>query len=286
MAFCNIYLRCALTLLVAITSAQGVRAAEGNKGQSARDAREAAIAQIPWRSLTGPRKQAVSRVVTDASLFRRLPTRVIDCDPEVFDHLVDHPEMVVETWRLMGISKVGLRRTGPETFAATDAAGGRGSVQVLNQQCTADGATHVLAYAKGVYQAPPMPSPITATTVLNMRAQKRLAANGRTHITADLDAFIRLDRAGAELVLRTLQPLVNRTADHNFVETMKFVSLFSHTAERNPEGMVRMAGRMERIDEPTRREFAAICHRTAERSQSRRDQRLRLASAEAVRATR
>lgn len=285
MAFCNRGRSYALALLAAIAVTPSVRADEAS-GESSRAVRVAAAQAIPWHVLSGPRKEAVHRVVSDASLFRRLPTRVIDCDPEVFDHLANHPEIVVETWRLMGISKVDLRRTGPTTFVATDAAGGRGSIQVLHQEQLADGSSQVLAYAKGVYQAPPMPRSITATTVLNMRAQKRHAANGRTHITTDLDAFIRLDRAGAELVLRTLQPIVNRTADHNFVETMKFVSLFSHTAERNPDGMVRMAQRLEQIDEPTRREFAAICQRTAQRSQARRDERLRLASLQAVQTTR
>ena len=281
MAFCNRGYRCALALATCLLAATATsrQATARETGTSDRASRDAAIRSIPWRVLSGQRRNAVERGVADASLFRRLPTRVIDCDPDVFEHLVDHPELIVETWNLMGVSKVGLRRTGPETYSATDAAGGRGSVQVLHREQTPDGESRVLTFARGVYQAPPMPRPIKATTVLNLHAVKRTAANGRTHITADLDAFIRIDRAGAELVLRTLKPLVTRTEGHNFVETMKFVTLFSQTAERNPVGLVRMADRLQQIDDPTRREFSRVCHTAAKRSQARRDERRRLASA-------
>ncbi|TWT48422.1 hypothetical protein Pla111_01900 [Botrimarina hoheduenensis] len=247
-------------------------------GDSSSSALQAAQQTIPWQALSAAQQQAVAEVVNDSTLFRRLPTRVIDCDAELFDHLAEHPELVVETWNLMGVSQVGLRRTGPNNYSATDAAGGQGSIQILDRRQEANGVTHVLAYARGIYRAPPMPASLTATTVMVMRSHPHREANGRTHITTEMDAFIRLDRPAAELVMRTLKPLVTRTADHNFVETMRFVSLFSRTAEQNPEGMQRLAEQLTEVDDATRARFIAVCHRTAQRSLARRDERLRLAS--------
>ena len=87
---------------------------------------------------------------------------------------------------------------------------------------------------------------------------------------------MRFDRPATELVARTLKPLIVRTADHNFIETMRFVSLFSRTAETNPDGMQRLASRLESVDAATRREFALACHQTAARSERRQRTRVAL----------
>jgi hypothetical protein len=62
-----------------------------------------------------------------------------------------------------------------------------------------------------------------------------------------------------------VQPWISKIADRNFVETLSFVSNFSRTAEKNPQGMQRLATRLASLDEPTRNELVAVCFRTAER---------------------
>ena len=42
---------------------------------------------------------------------------------------------------------------------------------------------------------------------------------------------------GVELVARTIQPWLIKTADRKLVETFGFVSTFSRTAEHNPQGI-------------------------------------------------
>jgi hypothetical protein len=68
-----------------------------------------------------------------------------------------------------------------------------------------------------------------------------------------------------ELVAKSVQPWVNATADRNLVETLTFFSNFSRTAERNPDGMQRLAARLPTVDEPTRRELVQLCFQTAGR---------------------
>jgi hypothetical protein len=70
---------------------------------------------------------------------------------------------------------------------------------------------------------------------------------------------------GIELVAKTVQPWISKIADRNFIETLSFVSNFSRTAEKNPQGMQRLATRLASLDEPTRNELVAVCFRTAER---------------------
>jgi hypothetical protein len=70
---------------------------------------------------------------------------------------------------------------------------------------------------------------------------------------------------GIELVAKTVQPWINKTADQNFIETLSFISNFSRTAEKNPQGMQRLSTRLASVDEPTRHELVELCFRAAER---------------------
>jgi hypothetical protein len=70
-------------------------------------------------------------------------------------------------------------------------------------------------------------------------------------------------------VAKTVQPWIAKTADQNFIETLSFVSNFSRTAEKNPQGMQRLASRLQALDEPTRNELVTLCFRTAEHSAQR-----------------
>jgi hypothetical protein len=244
--------------------------AEGvDSGVSTRDARLAAARLIPWDSLRGGDRPAVHAVVSDPTLYRRLPTRVADCDPEFFEFLVDNPELVVDVWGLLGISRLRLERIGENEFRAMDGTGTAGVVRVVHRSQNAAGALRVVALAEGVYEAPPMPSAVTATCVLALTAEAANESNGRTYVTTTCDSFMRLDKPMAELVMKTLHPLVARTADHNFTETVRFVSLFSRTAQRNPDGMERLADKLTAVDDRRRGEFVALCRQTADRETRR-----------------
>ena len=249
-------------------------AAEGTSDSLAeQDARRA----IPWRTLHPADREAVSEVVGGATIYRRLPSRVADCDATLFEYLVDHPEVVVDAWNVMGVSRLRLDPVGPGRYQASDGAGASGEVRVVHRSGGSGGPLTMLVVADGVYQAPPMPSPLAGKSVLLLRAEAVEEANGRSYVTAHLDAFMRFGGPATTLVAKTIRPLLVRTADHNFVETVRFASLFSRTAETNPAGMQRLAGALPRVDEPTRREFAAVCRETAERYAARREGRRHVA---------
>ena len=100
-----------VALAIGLLALSPTHAAE--KGGGDRAAKQAAQRAIPWRVLNKEDRRAVERVVGDATLYRQLPTRVIDCDPELFGYLVDHPELVVDVWRVMGVSPPRARSEGP-----------------------------------------------------------------------------------------------------------------------------------------------------------------------------
>lgn len=258
----RILLGWAVMLLVVPSAARADTAAEAT---SHREARDEAIHSIPWKSLEPAQRQRVEFVIRNASVYRRLPTRVIDCDPDLFSFLLRHPDVVVNVWQLMGISKASLERVADESFRGSDGNGTTGRVHYLHASWGHDAQNLAIVYADGAYEGKPFLTPLQAQTVLVLRSAAVQETNGRHYITVRVDSFVHIDQMGLELVARTVQPWLNRIADQNFVETLGFVSTFSRTAEKNPQGMQRLAARLRDVDEPTRNELVQLCYRAAQR---------------------
>jgi hypothetical protein len=243
------------------------RAAYANNAEatSSRVARDEAVRAIPWRQIPAEQRRAAQYVVQDASIYRRLPTRVIDCDPDMFNFLLQHPEVVIDVWRVMGISQVTLQRLADGSYRCSDGAGTTGMVRFLFSQWGQDAQNLAVVLADGTYEGKPFVTPLKARSIILLRSGAVRETNGRLYVTVRVDSFVRIEKMGVELVAKTVQPWISKTADRNFIETLTFVSNFSRTAEKNPQGMQRLATRLASIDEPTRKELVAICFRTAER---------------------
>jgi hypothetical protein len=215
-------------------------------------------------------RHTAQAIVKNASFYRRLPTRVIDCDPEMFNFLLQHPEVVIDVWRVMGISQVTLEKLSAgngsgAVYRGTDGAGTTGTVRFLSSNWGQNARNLAVVYADGRYEGKPFLAPLKAQSILLLRSGAVQETNGRHYVTVRIDSFVRVEQLGVELIAKTVQPWINKTADHNLIETLSFLSNFSRTAERNPQGMQRLATRLATVDEPTRNELVALCFRTAER---------------------
>ncbi|WP_252851831.1 hypothetical protein [Aeoliella straminimaris] len=257
-------------MLLCMTLQSGVAQAESDAmaATSGRAARDEAMRSIPWRNLDNTERRAVEYVVRNATMYRRMPTRVIDCDPQVFNFLGQNPEVVTELWKLMGVANLDLEKIGPDTYRAKDDAGTSGTMKFLSASWNDNAQNTVLVFCEGTYHGTPLPADVTARSVLLLRSGSMVETDGRPYVTARLDSFVLVDRWGAEMVAKTIKPLLINTADHNFTETMKFVGTFSKTAESNPAGMQRLADRLQKLDNPTRQGMARVCAATAARYQA------------------
>ena len=59
-----------------------------------------------------------------------------------------------------------------------------------------------------------------------------------------MDVFLKVDNVAAGVIARTLQPLVGPTADHNFMESLKFLQRLNSTTLRNGPGVQLMGNRL------------------------------------------
>jgi hypothetical protein len=231
---------------------------------SSRASRQDAVRSLPLDQLDDDTKAKVAYVVNQAGIFRRLPVQVIDCDPDMYLFLIRHPEVIVNIWELMGISKVTMERTGPNSFEASDHAGSRGSVFA----CYSNQDTHLI-YAEGSYDGPLFTRPIKARCVLLLKSAYSREANNRDYVTCRMDAFIHIENVGVDLLAKTFQPLITKSADTNFSETAAFLSMVSKTAARNSRGMVRLAAKLALTQPDVRQQFAVVSNQVGTRAAAR-----------------
>jgi hypothetical protein len=218
-----------------------------------RDTYDQAIQAIPFDRLTDEAQARIWRIVSQASIYRRLPVTRLQSDPDMYLFLVRHPEVIVNMWDLMGVTKVNVRRTGEFTFDANDGAGTTGVGELIY----GDKETHVVL-GEGMYEGAVLKRKVHGRCLVLLKSGYSQDASAKTQITHRLDMFVQLDNIGAELVAKTLQPLVGKSADHNFIETSRFLGQISQAAETRPSGMQQLSGRLTKVEPTVREKFASL----------------------------
>ncbi len=250
------------------SAAEGLlkRPADPSKPSTSRAARQNALRAIPFEKLDAEARAKVASVLSDVSLFRRMPVRAVQCDPDLYLFLVQHPDVVVNIWELMGVTQLAVQQTGPSTFQVVDAAGTQGSIEYLYRSHD----THLI-YSEGRYDGPLFARPVQGRGLLVLRTGYVREPDNRYYVTSRLDAFLRVDHLGAEVLTKTFQPLVGRVADFNFTQTAGFFGSLSRTAEVNYPGVQRLAEKLSKVQPEVRRRFAELARQVAQKADQPQD---------------
>jgi hypothetical protein len=248
------------TVQIVNASAELLWAAEPqSKAGTSRAVREDALRSIPLKSLPAEAQPKVAAVLNDTSVFRRLPTKTIDCDPALFHFLVANPDVVVNIWRTMGVTNVSMDRLDAEHFRASDGDGTTCNAEFVFHNHD----THII-YGEGLYEGPMFPRPVRGQCVAVLKTSEIRETNGRYYVTARLDMFLHVDNTGVELLAKMFQSWLGKTIDHNFSETVGFLGTISNTSETNPQGMRKLAGRLSKVDADRRTQFAMLIDQVTE----------------------
>jgi hypothetical protein len=216
-------------------------------------ARQDAIRSIPLDKLAADDRAKVASVLSTVSIFRRMPVRVIDCDPDMYLFLVRHPDVVVNIWEIMKVSRLQLRQIEENQFQITEPAGTVAKFAFVHRSHD----VHVL-YGEGTYEGSLLSRPVKGRGVLVLKCGYVRETNGRYYITSRLDCFLTIEPMGAELIGRTVSPLLGKTVDNNFAQTMAFVGSLSRTAEVNSRGVQRLATQLTHVQPDVRNQFAQV----------------------------
>lgn len=228
-------------------------------------AQRAAARAIPLKNIHKKYRRSVQKVLTDSSLFRRMPTQMVDCDPQMFTFLMKNPEMLVEMWQQMGISRVNLHRTGTNTFSLADGAGTTGKLIIVEQQCDGDAQNRIVMYSEGAYEGKPFKKPVRAQCVLLLRSGSMKETNGRDYVACRLDTFVRIERASIEFFAKAMHPWVGKTADANFADTISFISNLSQAAEQRPATIERLVNSLPRVTPQRQQQMVRLAYDCSEK---------------------
>ena len=253
-----------LALLALLLLATAARAGESSEASTSEATQAASRRSIPLAKIDPQFRPAVAAVLADPTIFRRMPTSVVDCRPELFTFLAQNPEVMVEIWRHLGVSQVTLTRLDERTCKLSDGAGTTGTIIVVEQTCEEGAQNRIVMLANGSFEGKPFQQPISAQCVLVLTSGSKEETNGRRFVAARMDAFIKLDRMSLALVAKAVHPFVGQTADRNFTDTMLFVSNLSYTAEKRPEAIEQVAIDMKNLDQPRRQGLIKAAYQCAE----------------------
>lgn len=228
-------------------------AVEPTEGNSSRAVRKDAIGRVPFNQLSPQIREQLRDVVENPSYFRRMPTQRIECDPQMFTFLVRRPEVMVNIWEIMGITKVSAKRLDPNSFFANDGVGTTCRCDLVY----ADTNLHIY-YGDGAYDGSMAPREVTGRCVCILRSQPARDERGQEIVTGSMDVFLRMDNLGADLLTRSVGPFVSKTADYNFVETAKFIAQICRVCQSSPHAAYGLAMRLTNVDPQVRYEFASL----------------------------
>ncbi|MBX3422265.1 MAG: hypothetical protein KF752_11985 [Pirellulaceae bacterium] len=234
---------------------------------SRRQRLEAASSSIPLGQLQEHHAAEVRDVVNNPSFYRQMPPRMMNCDPQLLTYLIRRPEVMVNIWEMIGITNIQAQRTGTNTFYANDGAGTTCNCELIHSSDS----VHIY-YGTGNYEGILAPRPITGRVVcvVHSRPQPNPQAHSGFLVQGTMDVFMKVDNLGADLLTRTLGPLVGKVTEHNYDETSRFVCQLSEFCAANPGASQQIAGQLSVRDETAGREFSQIAARIAMRKHALR----------------
>jgi hypothetical protein len=233
---------------------------QGNSGESAR---LSAIQSLPLDKLDAQGRAKVHAVLANITIFRRLPVRVVDCDPDLYLFLVRHPDVVINIWNTLKISQLQLKQTGPETFRLNEDSGVTANLEYLYSNHDMH-----LIYAEGLYDGSTFGRQVKGSGVFCLKSGYIRETDGRYYVTSRLDAFISVEPSAVEIVAKALHPLLGYTADNNFTQTIAFVGSLSRTTEQNSRSIERMATQLFNVQPDVREQFAKLAEKISQKPSS------------------
>ena len=243
-------------------------------GSSARKLRQEVVQQIPWAQLNAETKSKIADVVEKPNMYRSLPRMAIQIDPDYLHFLIRHPEVVVNIWELMGITEMKAKRIAPFLLETDDGAGTTSKMELVY----GSNDTHIY-YGEGQYEGPVLRKKLDARCVIVVRTAPRnqgigladqaaAVVNKERQMVCQLDVFLKIPNAAAGFVVRTIQPIVGPTADHNFAESMKFLQRLNETTEKNGYGVQEMGKKLS-VTRPVQEKFISLAGHVHSRAVSR-----------------
>jgi len=240
-----------------------IAAQQLTNGTSGKQFKQASIESIPFDSLNQQTQAKLQPVLERPSIYRRLPQMAIKCDADYFRYLVRYPEVIVEIWKLMGVTKMDSKRASSWLVETNDGAGTFSQLELVYGN-----ANQHIYYGTGSYEGALLKKKLTGRCVLVLKSTHGTDEAGNPTAVCQLDVYLKVDNIAAGVIARTLQSVVGSTADHNFIESLRFIEKLNKTTSYNGPGVQLMGERLT-LEPEVLRGFQDVAGQTFLRSQRR-----------------
>lgn len=211
-------------------------------GDSSAAAQRRAAEGIPVNRMTGPARSRAVGVIRECNQYRHLPELQYSADPAMYRYLLQHPDVAVSTWRVMGISKFEMWQTGREQYEARAVDGSEGVTSVLyrdQQQC--------VFICSGSYHNALLPRSLSATALVWLRSAFTPMSDGTWQVTQKADTFIVFESQGLSTFAKVLTPVTNTMMDRNLFEVSLYAGLMSRAVRDEPEWVIQVAQQLDGV---------------------------------------
>lgn len=211
-------------------------------GESSSDSQRKTAASLPFHLMSPTNRQRARKLINDSTQYRRLPSLQYSIDKPIYRYLLEHPDVAVSTWRVMGISRFEMFQTGPMEYEAKAVDGSEGIADILYKDDN-----QMLFICEGNYHNVLLPRPLEASALIWFRAAYAPGADGTHVVTQKADVFVKFPSAGLSTVAKMLTPVTNSMMDRNLFEVSLYSSMMSRAVRDEPEWVVHVADQMEGV---------------------------------------
>ena len=221
---------------------------------------QSALQTLPWNELTPATQTKIRGVVSGSPLFHRMPQQEIYADPEIYQFLLRHPDMVIGFWEQLGATQLSLREVGENQYVLRETGGTVATVEVLHKT-----GNICIVYARGEYRGPLLSKGYHGEVILVLRTQYTRSETNEPMVICDLDAFIQINSLGADMLVKLFFASLAKVADSNFEVTVSFIGQVSRAATRTPVAVKDSAEEITSVREEVCAEFCDVVDRVAMR---------------------
>ncbi len=211
------------------------------------------IQKIPFQRMTVDAQQKVRGVLSDITMYRRLPVETVPCEEDMYVFLTKHPDVVVNIWEVLQVSSIRLKEIGPERFYMEDQAGTQGTMECIYR---AD--NFMIIYVSGTYEGPPFPTKVSGSGVMILQHEPIIGPAGEKLVAIRLDSFIKIHNGTVDFLAKTFQGPLGKVADSNMNQTVGFIGALTRTIYQDGESVQRVAPQLKHVRPEVRQEFASL----------------------------
>ena len=193
----------------------------------------------------------LERVAEAASVTTRVETEPFVTRREIFEYLLDHPELATHVTRALRLARYRIWRT-PEGMFLDDGWGATGHFAIIHAA-----AGQRVMYARGAYRQAVLPT-INGEAVTMIEYAATPTGDGRDLVRATVSGFVKLDSGLLAFATKLAGPIAQRKADLEARRLMRTFARASRAIEDAPGALYERLQRRPDVPPRELEEFARL----------------------------